>query len=313
MSNEILLYSPIFDFTAESFINQLNDLDGEDVTVRINSPGGSVFAGWGMVAKSKEYAGNIKIKVDGNASSMAAIFLLFHKNVEALNVSKFTLHRASVFGQISDQDKKMLDQINADIRKAFESKLNVEEFEKVAGVSMDDFFNSEEVIDVDINATQAKKIGLISKINKLEAEAFAQLNKKFAAFSTKEVAALNQSNNFKNKKAMTIDQLKAEHPAVYAQVLELGQSNGIKAERDRAGSWLAFGDVDFPSVAKGIKDGEKLSQTAMAELSRKSFSAKSLKDAEAESEEEIETTQEETIEPTAMDTFMEEFKTLKIK
>ena len=311
MTNEILLYSPIFDFTAESFINQLNELDGEDVTVRINSPGGSVFAGWGMVAKSQEYDGNIKIKVDGNASSMAAIFLLFHKNVEALNVSKFTLHRASVSGLISDQDRELLNQINADIRVAFESKLNVEAFEKIAGVSMDDFFNSEDVIDVDINAVQAKKIGLVSKINKLEAEAYSQLNQKFAAFSTKDFGALNSNN--KNKKAMTIDQLKAEHPAVYAQVLELGQSNGIKAERDRAGSWLAFGDVDFPSVAKGIKDGETLSQTAMAELSRKSFSAQSIAEAESESEEAVETTQEETTEPTAIDTFMEEFKTLKIK
>lgn len=310
MAKEILIYSPIFDFTAEEFITQLNDMNDADVTVRVNSPGGSVFAGWGMIAKSKEYKGKMTIKVDGNASSMAAIFLLFHKNVEALSVSTFTLHRASIF-MPTPEDLLILDQINSDIRSAFEAKLDVAAFEKIAGVTMDEFFNSKEVIDVNINAKQAKQIGLISKINELDAQAFTELSAKIAAISFG-AENTNKNNNQKPNK-MNIEQLKNEHPAVFAQVIELGKKEGIIAERDRVGSWMAFGDVDFVAVKKAIVDGDTLSQTAMAEFSRKSFAAQTIAKVEEESAGAVETESEKTTEPTAIDVFMTEFKTLNAK
>ena len=119
MPKEILLYSPIFSFAAESYIQQLEEFKNEDLSVRVNSPGGSVYHGWGMIAKTLEHDKKIKVKVDGNASSMSAIYLLFVSDVEALNVSGFTLHRASVFMPTADEQKEV-DRINADIRKAFE-------------------------------------------------------------------------------------------------------------------------------------------------------------------------------------------------
>ena len=48
---QILLYSGIYSFTAEAFIEQMNMLDKkEPVCIRANSPGGSVFAGWGIIS-----------------------------------------------------------------------------------------------------------------------------------------------------------------------------------------------------------------------------------------------------------------------
>ena len=303
MAKEILIYSPIFDFVAENFISQMNDADGKDVTVRVNSPGGSVFAGWGMVAKSKEHMGNVTVKVDGNASSMAAIFLLFHSNVEALDVSTFTLHRASALNPTLDQSKQ-LKAINADIRRAFEAKLDIAEFENISGVLIDDFFNSEEVIDVNINALQAKQIGLIDSINKLDAGAFDELSMQIAAISSKAEEKNKQSKN-KNKIKMDIKTLKSDHPAVYAEVFALGQENGVTAERDRVGAWMAFGDVDFQAVSTAVKEGKELSQTETAELSRKSFAAEAISEIEGDSAEEVETEQESTQdEPTAVDNFM---------
>jgi len=311
MAKEILIYSPIFDFVAENFISQLNDSDGKDLTVRVNSPGGSVFAGWGMIAKSQEHTGNITVKVDGNASSMAAIFLLFHKNVEALNVSKFTLHRASAFMPTDDQ-KKQLKAINSDIRRAFEAKLNVAEFENISGVLIDDFFNSDEVIDVNLNALQAKQIGLIDTINELDASAMDKLSQQIAAISSKEIQKDNKQVKTKTKK-MNIEAFKSEHPALYAEVLAKGSESGVTAERDRVGAWLAFGDIDFKAVADGIKKGEDLSATATAELSRKSFAAKAISDIESDNADEQSTEQETTSddEPTAVDNFMTSFDELR--
>jgi ATP-dependent protease ClpP protease subunit len=305
MAKEILLYSPIYDFVAENFISQLNDADGEDLTVRVNSPGGSVFAGWGMVAKSQEHKGNITVKVDGNASSMAAIFLLFHKNVEALNVSTFTLHRASSMNPTLDQSKE-LKAINADIRRAFEAKLDIATFENISGVLIDDFFNSDEVIDVNLNALQARQIGLIDTINELDASAHDTLSMQIAAIS-KDVEKKNKQVQIKTKK-MNIEALKSEHPALFAEVLALGTASGISAERDRVGAWMAFGDVDFKAVVEGIKQGEDLSATATAELSRKSFAAQAIADIESDSADEQKTEKEvKEDEPTAVDSFLSEF------
>tara|TARA_R110002012_G_scaffold93731_3_gene227411 strand:+ start:7458 stop:8393 length:936 start_codon:yes stop_codon:yes gene_type:complete len=304
MGKEILIYSPIFDSVAENFIQQFNDANGDDVTVRVNSPGGSVFAGWGMVAKSKEYKGNITVKVDGNASSMAAIFLLFHDDVQALNVSTFTLHRASAINLTIEQQKQ-LNSINSNIRKAFESKLNVAEFENISGVLIDDFFNSEEVIDVNLNALQAKQIGLIDSINVLDTKSFDELSSQIAAISIKK-SKQNQTQ-IKSKK-MTIESLKSEHPSLYAKVLALGKASGITAERDRVGSWLAFGDVDFKAVSEGVKNGDDLTATATAELSRKSFSALSINDISSDGSEAVVTAPEVIAEaPNAVDAFMGEF------
>ena len=73
---QILLYNPIFSFVAEEFINAINDAGDEDITIRVNSPGGSVFAGWGMAAALSEKK-NVTVKVDGVAASMAFYLLLF--------------------------------------------------------------------------------------------------------------------------------------------------------------------------------------------------------------------------------------------
>ncbi len=306
MAKEILIYSPIYDFVAENFISQLNDANGKDVTVRVNSPGGSVFAGWGMIAKSQEYKGELKVKVDGNASSMAAIFLLFHKNVEALNVSTFTLHRASAMNP-TDEQSQMLKKINGDIRRAFEAKLDIAALENMSGVLIDDFFNSDEVIDVNINALQAKQIGLIDSINELDASAMDELSMKIAAISEKENKREKQVNT-KTEIKMDIKALKNDHPALYAEVVALGKKEGVASERDRVGAWMAFGDVDFQAVTKGIKEGLELSATVTAELSRKSFAAQAVAGMESDNADDQETSQESSQdEPTAVDTFMSEF------
>ena len=47
MPKELLIYSPLWDFTAERAVEQLNEIpENEDLTVRINTPGGEVAAGW---------------------------------------------------------------------------------------------------------------------------------------------------------------------------------------------------------------------------------------------------------------------------
>lgn len=181
---QILLYQPIMSFIAEEFITAINEAE-DDIQIRVNSPGGSVFAGWGMAAALQESDKNITVKVDGYAASMAFYLLLFADNVEALDVSKFMIHRA-VGNVESEDDRKLLDSVNATLKAKMLEKINAEAFESVSGVSIDAMFDAEERKDVWITAKQAKEIGLISKINRLTPTEQQAMGKMVASYEFEE-------------------------------------------------------------------------------------------------------------------------------
>jgi len=56
---------------AETFVQTLRDMSG-DVTVRVNSPGGDVFAGRAMAQAIRDYPGDVTVHVDGYAASAAS-------------------------------------------------------------------------------------------------------------------------------------------------------------------------------------------------------------------------------------------------
>lgn len=299
---EILIYGGIYDFTAETFIQQVNEADGEDISVRLNCYGGDVFAGYGMIAKMQEYQGSINIKVDGIAASMAAFMALFSENVECLDVSNFMFHRADM-RYASEDEKAWLLKVNAMLRQKMEAKIDKAVWKEVTGVSIAQLFDSEQRIDVTLDAKQAKKLGIVSSIVKLEPKkaraikadyennVSAELMKRFKLIepiaAMAEVKEESTSVNSKTNKQMNIEQLKADHPEVYAAAVK----HGVDQERDRAGAFLAFVDVDSKAVVEGIKSGDNLSQTAMAELSRKALQAQVINGVVAETTKTVETEQ----------------------
>jgi len=55
------------------FRKALSELNGQDITVWIDSPGGDVFAGIGIYTALMEHKGNVTVKIDGKAFSAASI------------------------------------------------------------------------------------------------------------------------------------------------------------------------------------------------------------------------------------------------
>ena len=96
MAKELYLYSTIYDFVAERLIAEMEAVKGEDITLRVNTPGGNIFAGWGIIAKMQEHEGKVKIKADGMAGSFGLYMLAFADEVEALDMTTGLLHRADV-------------------------------------------------------------------------------------------------------------------------------------------------------------------------------------------------------------------------
>lgn len=301
MAKELYIYTTIFDFIAEMFIANMEEAQGEHATVRINSDGGGVRPAWGMIAKSREHKGGLSVKVDGHAASMMAFYLLYFKDVEALDVSDFHMHRAHFTHpeDATEDDQRELDQINGSFRKAMEAKLDIPAFEKLAGATLDEFFKGDKVINVRFNAKSAKKIGLIKKITNLASEEINALGLKFAAYTGKTPTTEPPKNE-----TMDLKELQEKHPEVYNAVIAKGKtqaiaeaktkgnedgSNAVAKERDRIGAWMTYIDIDPKAVAEGIEGGKDLSQTAMANFSRKALSQEALASITKENADDTET------------------------
>ena len=77
---ELLLYGEISDaswygdeVTPKKFAEDLAACGGKALTVRVNSPGGDVFAAQAIYNQLKAYAGNVTVKIDGMCASAATV------------------------------------------------------------------------------------------------------------------------------------------------------------------------------------------------------------------------------------------------
>jgi ATP-dependent protease ClpP protease subunit len=324
--NEVLLYGPIWYQSSIDFINAINAVEGDSLTVRVNTGGGEVSYGYGMIAKFKEFEGAKNVKIDGTAYSMGAIFAVYADDVEALDVSKFMFHRAAMSPwyedeYMTDAERDHLTMINADFEKAFRAKVDVKKFEELKGVKVKDLFSMDTRIDVFLSASEAKQIGLVSRIVNITPKKQTAIKNemaKIAASYGMEAMSMTLEHNEPsndglnpNKKVisktninMTIEQLKADHPELFAQAVAMGCAD----ERDRVGAWMKFVNADADAVAKGIESGKNIGQTEMADFTVKMISAQTLNKVSAEgAETKVETvivpgaTTNEKVESTAAD------------
>jgi ATP-dependent protease ClpP protease subunit len=287
---DILIYQPLYSYSAEYLIRQM-DLAaqaGEEITCRINCDGGEPASGYGVIAKFNEFEGAKRIKVDGKAYSMAAFFLCYCQEAEALDVSEFILHRAAYSQWFESSEyftaeaKASLMKTNKNLRKALEAKIDVAKFEQMKGVTLDQLFSLDSRIDVTLTAQEAKKIGLISKIVTLTPAKRAEINgyvgqiaaqyQPAAADTPPTPDPVNKPVPVPTNKKMTLAELKTSHPELYAQVVKDAQD----AERDRINAWMVYADIDLEGVKKGIEEGKPLSAAAMADYNRKAVAAASL-------------------------------------
>jgi ATP-dependent protease ClpP protease subunit len=269
MAKELYLYSGIYSFTAESLIAAMEENKSEDITLRLNSPGGSVPAGWGIIAKMIEH-GNVSIKVDGVAASMGAMLLPFAQNVTVLDVTKIMLHKADMMVE-SPEDQKFLDDVNKDLLKALTKKIDNTKLKELKGIGLSELFASGERKDMWLSAKEAKDIGLVDKITKLTPQEAKAFDEKFYSIAATAEPKIIQPIKTENK--MTVAEFKAAHPDVFASVVQLG----IDQEKDRVSACLVFNEIDPKGVKEAIESGKPLSQTQMAQFSLKAASAQSLK------------------------------------
>lgn len=330
----LTLAAPIFEYTAERFIEKVDETeDTEDLNVWLSSPGGSVFAGWSIIGRCKKREGSLNITVIGHAASMAFLFTAYGDHVEAIDVAKFMVHRASGYVRNED-DQKILDDVNNDLLAKLKKRIDSKKFKELTGTTLDKLWKAEEKRDVWLSAKEAKEIGLVDKIIRLDPKKMEALTDPLVAYfepsqgsddtgdttqgsvktpdvqgSTKEVK--KENNNSQIKKKMNKQEFKAQHLDVHNEVYADGKTAGITSgeteERNRVQSWMAFLDVDKERVLKAIKDGDEFTTAIQAEMLVKMTAKKETTDTETDSAGEVKTKPTDGKKPEAKD--LEKFET----
>ena len=99
--NTIGIYDPIgYDYwddsgvTAKRISAALRSLDGADVVVNINSPGGDVFEGLAIYNLLREYKGHVTVRVLGVAASAASFIAMAADEIQIARAGFFMIHNA---------------------------------------------------------------------------------------------------------------------------------------------------------------------------------------------------------------------------
>jgi len=130
--NELIIYGDIGEsmwgdsVTASTVKNMLDRMDQGDLTVRINSPGGSVFDGFAIYNMIRQRDGKTTVYVDGLAASAASVIAMAGDEVVMGQASMLMIHDPYTMSVGGSEDMRktadMLDKIKESIVAAYESR-----------------------------------------------------------------------------------------------------------------------------------------------------------------------------------------------
>lgn len=114
---------PWWGISAQSFVDQLNELDVDEITLRVNSPGGSVYDGIAIANALRAHDAKVTAYVDGLAASIASVIITAADEVVMMPNSEIMIHEASALGYGDARDlaktSERLEKIGQNIAGAY--------------------------------------------------------------------------------------------------------------------------------------------------------------------------------------------------
>lgn len=139
-----------WDFTAASIRRALGEVGDRDVTVSINSPGGSVFEGFAIYNQLARHKGRVTTLVDGLAASMGSVIILAGATRIAARASFVMIHNASTlaWGDYREMDRTsaVLKQVTDAINGIYVSRTGQEQGEMQALMDAETWFGPDDAL-----------------------------------------------------------------------------------------------------------------------------------------------------------------------
>lgn len=136
--------------------NALKEANGNDVVIRLNSPGGSAFDGIAiynrLMSYKKEHSAKITIYVDGWACSAASVIAMAADELFMGLGAMFMIHEASniVWGTKGDfrSEADVLEELEDGIIDIYMTKANVDREEIRAKVDAETWFSASSTVEI---------------------------------------------------------------------------------------------------------------------------------------------------------------------
>tara|TARA_Y100001937_G_scaffold2861_1_gene3720 strand:- start:4057 stop:5043 length:987 start_codon:yes stop_codon:yes gene_type:complete len=217
---EISIYDEIGDYgtSAKQFIDDLKSVGSKDITIRMNSVGGSVFDGLAIYNVLRSHQGYVKVKIEGLSASIASIIALAGDDIEMAENGFFMIHNpfGKSMGGADDMRKTadLLDKIKQELINIYANKTQLSEETISSMMDKETWLTSQE----------AKEMGFIDTITEPIKVAASFDFSKFTNVDSKEVNnRLQLINNIKKTK-MT-EELKSWFNGVKEEIV-----NAVKGE-----------------------------------------------------------------------------------
>lgn len=125
-TTDIYVYDSIggwFGVYADEFIRDLKGVATKNITLRLNSPGGSVFDGVAIANAIRSHPANVTVYVDGLAASIASVIALAGNKLVMMPQTSFMIHDASggCYGNAAEMEtmRDLLDKQSDNIASAY--------------------------------------------------------------------------------------------------------------------------------------------------------------------------------------------------
>lgn len=155
--------------TAQMIARELEFANGDDIEVRVNSPGGDVFEGIAIYNMFNQYSGAVKVVVDGLAASIASIIALGGDEVVMNEGSFFMIHNpwSGAMGEANDFRKQadVLDAIRDQLLGIYKKATNLSEEEIVSMMDEETWLNAEQSIEMGFATSQETFIKVAASLN----------------------------------------------------------------------------------------------------------------------------------------------------
>tara|TARA_R100000734_G_scaffold12420_1_gene9165 strand:- start:133 stop:1134 length:1002 start_codon:yes stop_codon:yes gene_type:complete len=215
---EISIYDEIGDFgtSAKNFIEEVKNVSDNDITLRINSVGGSVFDGLAIYNALRSHRGYVTIKIEGLAASISTVIAMAGDNIEMSENGFFMIHNP--FGQSAGEAVDMrktadlLDKIKDEIIEIYQRKTDLSYDELSDMMDKETWLSSQEAIELGFvnNITEPMKIAATFDLSK-----FTNVNEK----------EVNDKLSLTNNKTKMTEELKTWFNSVKEEIL-----NAVKGE-----------------------------------------------------------------------------------
>lgn len=127
----------------------LNDANGQDIEVEINSGGGDIFAGSEIYTAIRSYKGNVQINIVGLAASAASVISMAGKS-KITPTGMFMIHNVSSGAQGDYRDMEhsaeILKTANQSIANAYKEKTGLTNDELLALMDKETWMSAEDAV-----------------------------------------------------------------------------------------------------------------------------------------------------------------------